>query len=81
MRPPPNAVVDAVNPPETRDEDGIVWYVQHGMTVGNMLSGYSVRFYGSADGAVVEVDWSSQADHGALVLTVSGSPTPAPFGG
>ena len=81
MRPPPNAIVDAVNPPETREEDGIVWYVQQGMSVGNMLSGYSVRFYGSADGAVVEVDWSSKTDHGALVLTVSGSPTPAPFGG
>ena len=44
------------------------------------LTGYFVRFWGPANGAVVEVDWSTSTDKGVLMVTISGAPSPAPVG-
>jgi hypothetical protein len=44
------------------------------------MTGYSARFYGPANGAVVEIDWATSNDKGALVVTITGAPNPAPVG-
>lgn len=78
--PPNGAVVDAVTPFQTRLEQGITWYLNQLVNQNNPLSSYSVRFYGSADGTVVQADWSTSSGKGVLSLTIEGAPQPAPIG-
>ncbi len=80
IRPPDSAVVDGVTPSESRNEDGVTWYTGQLVDQADPMTGYSVRFFGPANGAVVEVDWATATDKGSLVLTVSGAPNPAPPG-
>ncbi len=78
--PPPDAVVDAVTPSETRLEQGITWYLSRSVDQADPLTSYSVRFFGPANGTVVEVDWATSTDKGSLSLTITGAPNPGPPG-
>jgi hypothetical protein len=80
VTPPDDAVVDAVVPSQTRPENGIAWYLSQLVSQGSPLSSYMVRIYGPANGTVVEADWATSNDKGALTVTITGAPNPAPVG-
>jgi hypothetical protein len=79
IRPPGGAVVDAVNPNQSVEENGVTWYSNTLVDQADPLFGYSVRVWGPANGAVLEVDWSTSNSSGALTTTVSGAPNPGPL--
>jgi|GEM_PF-3640508 len=82
IRPPGGAVVDAVTPTNSLNENGIAWYTDTLVSQGSPMSGYEARFYGSANGTVIEIDWSTSNGKGVLSLTIQGAPPPpAPIGG
>lgn len=78
IRPPTGAIVDGIRPIPARSEDGIAWYTEALVSAGSPLSGYEARFYGPADGAVVQVSWSTATDSGLLSVTITDAPTPKP---
>lgn len=81
IRPPGGAVVDAVRPTNSLNENGIAWYTDTLVSQGDPLSGYEARFYGSANGTVVQINWSTNGDKGVLSLTIQGAPKPpSPIG-
>jgi hypothetical protein len=81
IAPPPGGVVDGVIPNVAVSESGgTAWHMNTLVSQGNPMTGYFVRFYGSANGGRVEIDWSTSNDKGALVVTISGAPNPAPPG-
>jgi hypothetical protein len=77
IRPPANAVVDGVSPVESRNEGGVAWYTNVLVDRADPLSGFWVRVFGPANGAFVEVDWSTASDKGVLMVTVAGAPVPS----
>ena len=81
ITPPPNAVVDGVTPNEATSENGVAWYVGKLVDKDDPLVGYEVRFWGSANDAVVEADWSMVNDKGTLTVRISGAPPVGPIGG
>jgi hypothetical protein len=80
ITPPPGAVVDAAIPNQSQDMGGVGWFVDRLVDQNDPLTGYFVRFWGTANGAVVRVDWSTSTDKGELTVTISGAPSPAPVG-
>jgi hypothetical protein len=80
IMPPNGAVVDGVTPSVSQDQNGVTWFLSYLVNNQTSLTGYSVRFFGPANGAQVEVDWSTASDKGALQVTISGAPNPAPPG-
>ncbi|HUX85736.1 MAG TPA: hypothetical protein VMW65_01935 [Chloroflexota bacterium] len=78
--PPPDAVVDGVTPSQTRLEQGVTWYLGQSVDQADPLTNYSVRFFGSANGTVVEADWATSNDKGVLSVTIKNAPNPAPPG-
>ena len=78
--PPPDAVVDGVTPSQTRLEQGITWYLDQSVDQADPLTNYSVRFFGPANGTVIEADWATSNDKGTLSVTINNAPNPAPPG-
>jgi hypothetical protein len=77
IRPPQDAVVDGISPTVSQNENGVAWYANVLVNQDNPLTGYWVRVFGPANGAIVEVDWSTSSDKGALIATISGAPSPS----
>lgn len=76
IRPPNGAVVDGVRPSNSMVQDGVTWYANTLVSQGSPLTGYEVRFYGSANGAVIQIYWSTSGDKGVLSTTIQGAPPP-----
>jgi hypothetical protein len=81
IRPPQFAVVDGTTPSVSRNENGVTWYTDVHVVSDHPLVGYEVRVWGPADGAVVEINWSTSKDNGVLQVTISGAPAPKPLRG
>ncbi|HEX5415075.1 MAG TPA: hypothetical protein VFZ25_05370 [Chloroflexota bacterium] len=81
IRPPAGAVVDAVRPINSLNLGGVAWFTNTLVSQGSPMSGYETRFYGSANGTLVQINWSTSGDKGVLSVTIQGAPPPpAPVG-
>jgi hypothetical protein len=78
--PPNGAVIDGTNPSISAENNGVLWFSNYVVGPSNPLTGYSVRFWGSANGTVVEADYANSTTNGSLVVTIHNAPQPAPPG-
>lgn len=78
--PPNGAVIDGTMPSLSAENNGVVWFSNFVVGQTTPLTGYSVRFWGSANGTVVEADYANATTNGALIVTLHNAPQPAPPG-